>query len=294
MRPTLKTRLAWQGARGKAALHAAHRLVRTGVSPSLLIVGAQKAGTTSLYNYLAGLPGFWGAQRKEVRFFSDDGRFAKGVRWYERFFDGSQSGVHFEATPEYLYHPGVPGRIRRYYPDARIVILLREPVARAYSAWNMYRHWATSGFVPLVLWQRRDSSPLFKLFFTGRPPTFREYVEHEMALMESDPGVLEPGILRRGIYADQIARYYDAFGPGQVLVIGFRDLVNRPGETVERVAAFAQSGSLAGLEGAGWSTVHNTGEYPSECPADVARELTEFYAPHNERLGRMLGGELAW
>ena len=67
--------------------------------------------------------------------------------------------MKFEATPEYLNHPAVPERIQVHYPDVRIVIVLRQPVARAYSAWNMYRPWAGAGFIPLGMWQGRRTTP---------------------------------------------------------------------------------------------------------------------------------------
>lgn len=175
-------RLLWAGARAKQGVQGLSRLLRPGVGPDLLIVGAQKAGTTALFNYLDARPGFVGAQRKELRFFNRDERYARGVEWYEQFFDARRPGVKFEATPEYLYHPAVPERIHAHYPDVRIVMLLREPVARAYSAWNMYRHWADTGFMPLALWQSRHDNPLYRLFFEREPPSFEEYVEHEMQL----------------------------------------------------------------------------------------------------------------
>lgn len=294
MRPTPKTRLLWAGAWVKQELQGVARVLRPGSAPDLLIVGAQKAGTTSLFNYLDARPGFYGAQRKELRFFNRDERYARGAAWYEHFFDARRPGVKFEATPEYLYHPAVPKRIHAHYPEVRIVIVLREPVARAYSAWNMYRHWADTGFMPLVLWQNRHDNPLYQIFFEGQPPSFEEYVDHEMQLIESGEPPLEPAILRRGLYVDQVARYLDCFGSRQVLVLGFRELVERPEQTVDSVAAFARVGGGESSSTSQDAPAHNKGAYPSECPAHVANRLHAFYQPQNERLWGLLGRELMW
>ena len=294
MKPMLRTRLLWAGARVKQGAQGIGRRFRVGASPDLLIVGAQKAGTTSLFNYLAARPGFIGAQRKEVRFFNRDEHYARGVAWYERFFDARQSGVRFEATPEYLYHPTAPERIHAHYPDVRIVMVLREPVARAYSAWNMYRHWAETGFMPLALWQSRHDNPLYRLFFEGKPPSFEEYVEHEMQLIGLAEPPLEPGILRRGLYADQVVRYLDCFGSRQVLVLGFRELVEQPDHAVDTVAAFARAGGHESSSAGSVVPAHNTGTYPRDCPEPVARRLQSFYQPHNERLRQLLGREVKW
>lgn len=294
MKPTLKTRLLWTGAYGKQRLQAARRRFRTGASPDLLIVGAQKAGTTSLFNYLEQVAGFFAAQRKEIGFFNREECFARGTDWYERFFEAQKDGVRFEATPEYLYDPAVPERIRNHYPDVRIVCVLREPVARAYSAWNMYCQWAKARFVPLAMWQSRHHSPLYKLFFTGQPPSFRQYVDYETKLMQMEQAPLEPGILRRGIYVDQITRFLDTFGPKQFLALGFQDLVNSPEETIERVRDFvhAQDPNVPFL--GGHEPAYNVGQYPSSCPEDIADRLRRFYTIHNERLWRVLGHQVTW
>ena len=221
MEPSLTTRVQWTGARFKQGLQAIERRMRLGTAPDLLIVGAQKAGTTSLFNYLDARRDFLGAQRKEVRFFNQVERFARGTPWYERHFDGRRSGLHFEATPEYLYHPDAAARIQAHYPNVRIVIILREPVARAYSAWNMYRRWAKAGFMPLVLWQNRHRNPLFYLFLKAPlrlsritssmkcdcwPPKSHHW-SHRFCVV---------------VYTKSRSRFLNAFGSEHVLVLGFR------------------------------------------------------------------------
>lgn len=295
MTPRIRTRLLWGGAYLKEGWYATRRKIREGGPPDLLIVGAQKAGTTSLFNYLCTTPGFSGSQRKEVRFFSHDRRYRRGTAWYERFFHGGGRGMRFEATPEYLYRPDVPARIHAHYPNVRIVMVLREPVSRAYSAWNMYRRWAERGFMPLAMWQERASNPLYSLFFTGSPPSFEEYVAHEMQLLKSIEPPPEPGILRRGIYADQLSRYLRYFDFNQVLVLGFSELAESPKQTIDRVVAFAKSDAPGRTKGnRHYPLPHNTGHYRARVPDPIAARLRDFYAPHNERLWSLLGRSVHW
>lgn len=110
-----------------------------------LIIGAAKAGTTSLFNILAGHPRVFASSEKEARFFSRDDRFAQGFDWYgERYFKGATADmVRLDASPAYLtWSEKVAPRIRQSYGDGgvRLVAILRDPVKRAYSHyWHRVR-----------------------------------------------------------------------------------------------------------------------------------------------------------
>lgn len=107
-----------------------------------IIAGTQKGGTTALDAYLREHPGIAMASRKEVHFFDDEERFPEsGVpdyAWYERFFaDAPEGTVLGEATPIYMYWKSAPARIRDYNPAMKLVMVLRNPITRAFSHWNM-------------------------------------------------------------------------------------------------------------------------------------------------------------
>jgi hypothetical protein len=112
--------------------------------PDFIIIGAQRCGTTSLYNYLTQHPLILSALRKEVHYF--DNNFHKGVSWYQAFFplislrNGyakilsiDNSHLTGEATPYYLFHPLTPKRIAGLLPQVKLIVILRNPVDRAYS-----------------------------------------------------------------------------------------------------------------------------------------------------------------
>ena len=102
--------------------------------PNLLIVGAAKAGTTSLHRYLSFHPQIFMSKRKELNFF-DGLRWNKGLDWYKSQFDDSY-GVNGEASPRYSGHPdlpGVPQRIKQILGAPKLIYLVRDPVERILS-----------------------------------------------------------------------------------------------------------------------------------------------------------------
>src|SRR5438552_2997608 len=111
--------------------------------PDFLIVGAQKCGTTSLYNYLLRHPSVVPALKRSVKFFDHGPHWAKGVWWYRAHFPftagrAADRGrpLTGECTPSYLIHPLGAQRVKEAAPDARLIVLLRNPVDRAYSAYH--------------------------------------------------------------------------------------------------------------------------------------------------------------
>jgi len=107
--------------------------------PNYLIIGAAKCGTGSLYRYLIQHPEIKPALTKEVRFF--DKYYDKGTNWYRVSFPFKnflrRNYVTGEATPRYLDHPHAPKRVKEVIPNAKFIILLRNPIDRAYSMYNM-------------------------------------------------------------------------------------------------------------------------------------------------------------
>jgi hypothetical protein len=95
-----------------------------------------KAGTTSLWSYLASHPQVFMSDPKELRFFPDDGNWHRGLGWYEQHFAAATAPARGEASPRYAKvhaHPEVPARIAATLPDVKLVYLVREPIARMRS-----------------------------------------------------------------------------------------------------------------------------------------------------------------
>jgi hypothetical protein len=104
-----------------------------------LLIGAQKSGTTSLYQYLVAHPQVFMPKAKEVEFFSDDSRFSRGLEWYwNTYFSAAPAEARKgEATTQYMMYPDVPKRIRDAFPDVRLIAILRNPIDRAFSHYRM-------------------------------------------------------------------------------------------------------------------------------------------------------------
>src|SRR5690348_6863383 len=110
--------------------------------PDFLVIGTQRGGTTSLYHYLQAHESIAPSSIKEIHFF--DRKYARGLAWYRGHFPTGaekwyaqrlrrQAFVTGEASPVYLFHPHVPARVKQALPAVKLIVLLRNPVDRAYS-----------------------------------------------------------------------------------------------------------------------------------------------------------------
>lgn len=107
--------------------------------PNLIVIGAKKSGTTSLYHYLASHPDIRMSREKELDFFVAERNWRRGVGWYRRHFDAA-AAVRGEASPYYTalpQHHGVPERMARVIPDVRLVYVVRDPIERLVSHYHM-------------------------------------------------------------------------------------------------------------------------------------------------------------
>jgi hypothetical protein len=177
--------------------------------PNLIVIGAMKAGTSSLYEYLRAHPQVFMSDPKELRFFvAGDGNWDRGLDWYERHFDDAgDARVRGEASPRYARAPlfaGVPERMASVVPDARLVYLVRHPVERMRSH---YQQLVYDG------WETRPAER-----------ALREYADY----------------LDTSRYAFQLERYLEHFDASQVLVITTEDLRDARAAALSRLAAFLE------------------------------------------------------
>jgi hypothetical protein len=130
--------------------------------PTFLVIGAMKAGTTSLYEYLRAHPQVFMATPKELHFFPASKHWRDGVDWYAAHFElAGDARARGEISPSYSQadqFPGVAARVAQIVPDAKIVYLVREPVARAQS---MYLHEVAAGRETLPIEEALASKPLY-------------------------------------------------------------------------------------------------------------------------------------
>ncbi len=179
--------------------------------PTFLIIGAMKAGTTSLAAWLAAHPDVFIPWEKEIHFFDNPNRFQRGLDWYrEHFAPGVGKAAIGEATPGYMAHPKVPALIAQTLPGVRMIAILRHPAERIYS---QYLHLRAIG---------REERPL------------EQVVDEELAGIAPAFGFY----LLRGRYLDQIKRLHELFPPASLRVLLFEDLASRPGELYSDACRF--------------------------------------------------------
>lgn len=121
-----------------------------GSHPDFAIVGAPKAGTTSLHAWLGEHPGVYLPPAKELHFF--DVHRGRGVDWYAKQFAPAGTRLAGEATTAYLSHPTAVEELAKLNPEIRIIVIVREPVARAWSHYNygVARSWFTEPFEVMI------------------------------------------------------------------------------------------------------------------------------------------------
>jgi sulfotransferase family protein len=243
--------------------------------PDFLILGAQKAGTTALYAYLRWHPEITGPSFKEVSFF--DRHYAKGERWYRAHMPVRRRSLVGEASPSYLFHPLAPERVAGMLPGARLIVLLRTPVGRAFSH---YQHEVALGREPLSFEDAVDRED--------------ERMEGELERMLRDPSYFSLAwwnytYLARGRYAEQLERWFAAFPREQLLVLFTEELSADTPATYRRVLDFLGVGARD-LDS--YPRIFDR-DYADMNPGTRARLDKEFEDP-NRRLASLLDRDLPW
>lgn len=234
---------------------------------NFIIAGVQKAGTTALFDYLSDDPAYSLSAVKEVHFFDDE-----AVDWaapdyapYHAQFEWARQAIRGEATPIYLYWPRSLERIAAYNPAVRLIVMLRDPVERAWSHWRME---TTRGVEtqPFSWCIRRGRSRLFEAEPWG--------VHREFSYVE------------RGFYGEQIARLLQLFPREQVLVLQAEDLKREPGRTLDVVSDFLGAPRRGPVE---HRDVHVGQDVGAALPAADVDYLREIYAEDMARLAQLTG-----
>jgi Sulfotransferase domain len=285
-----KRRRLGSGLRLRRRFRLATRKAR--ILPSFLVIGAQRAGTTSLFAALRRHPDVKGPtageefvlMRKEVHFF--DLRFSEGIDWYRSFFPlearrrlarrRGRNLVAGESTPYYLFHPDVPARVAETLPDVKLVAILRDPVERAYSH---YQHRRRAGREKLSFEEALAAEEGRLGRGDGRLPEDKRSRGHHF----------HRSYFARGLYAEQLERWFAHFPREQILVVRAEDFFAAPEDV------YAELLELLGLRP--WkleASVHrNRASYGSLDPL-VRRRLEKRYAEPNERLNELLGRDFGW
>lgn len=247
------------------------------MKPSLIILGAQKAGTTALFEMLVKHPWAMPPIKKELHHFAWDWHYAQGMDHYLASFPKiapwRRKAFTFEGSPSYLFHADkVAERIKVNLPEVTCLAILRDPVKRAYSAWNMNR-----GF--------KDDPEQAGAY---DPRTFAQAVEDEIAGRTTKPHHL---YLARGNYAGQLLHFKKHFPKEQLLIRSYLDLKRDPNAFVQDICSHLNIPAIPkGVELA--SIRANTRRYTEKLDPVLAAELYRHFAPELESLNSVLGYQI--
>ena len=188
--------------------------------PNLFIVGAMRAGTTSLYEYLKNIPDIYMSPVKEPKYFSEERdseytgvkRIKDKTEYLTLFEKAKDEKFLGEASIDYLYDPDSAKLIKHIIPKARIIIILRDPVERAFSAYLM-----------------------------GMRSNPTESRVHEKLLYDINEKIKKKKIrlaLEASFYHDDVKRYLEIFGREQVKILIFEEMVKNPKGTIQEILDF--------------------------------------------------------
>lgn len=286
-RPAHRRRVPFE----RAVRRVVHRLRvelagRIGLLPNFLIVGAQKCGTTSLYDYLIEHESIHAAATKEVGYF--DRYYARGLTWYRAQFPSRlraarvqrarrQPFITGEASTGYILNPHALRRIRQVLPDVKLILLLRNPVDRAFSHYQ-------------ACFRRGVDT----LSFEAALESEESRIGAAWARMLADEtfhtiDIAHYAYARTGLYAGQVEILLSLFPRDRVFVASTEAFAANPQRVYSDVLQFLGLADHR-LADDTWS---NVGQYAAMDPA-IRAKLTRYFRPHNERLFEYLGTGFAW
>ena len=256
------------------------------ILPSFIIIGAQRCGTTSLYDYLSNHPQIIPSPVKELFYFDD--YYTRPINWYKSFFPTEKQKeklerdllarvITGEASPSYFFHPYAARRIKETLPQVKLILVLRDPIERAYSHYNHIK--------------RLNRDPL----------SFEEALQKELERITPDIEKLakdefykadqrrDYSYLTRGYYAKQLKEWYKYFPKEQLLVVQSEEFYRETPRVYNEIVEYLglNSYTLPVFE------AKNALKYAKMAP-ETKEKLKAYFAPKNEELYELLGKRFDW
>ena len=254
------------------------------VFPNVQIIGAERSGTSTLYKYLAQHPSIipgtrWGKGVKEIRYFTNN--YYKGKVWYKCFFPIRPSFSHtqklgIDATTEYFFDPKVPGRIYRDIPDPKLILILRDPVLRAYAHYKMNRRRKIEdrSFQEAILNEEQR---------IGKD--FQRMVEDREAPSEK---LINFSYKHRGLYFNQLSNWLDFFRVEDIFITEHRQLVDQPLQILNDLTSFLALDPFEYQPLKGKISNYDPMDEPS------LKYLKAYFKEENKKLFGLIGKEYDW
>lgn len=255
------------------------------ILPSFIIIGVGRCGTTSLYNYLIEHPKILPPTVKEIGFY--DLNFARGINWYKSHFPSiitkgyvkKNNFITGEATPSYIYNPYAPKRIGDTIPNVKLIILLRNPVERAYSHYSQSVRLGREklSFNVAIKNQLEEKKFFEKMNLTGDEKNY-DRIYHQNSYISM------------GIYINELKPWINYFRKEQILILKSEDLYEKPSTILNKTLEFLGLSKYKLKEFKKYNYLGSK----SKMEPEIKKLLIHFFKPYNEQLYDYLDRNFKW
>ena len=252
------------------------------VLPDFFVIGVGRSGTTSLYYYLDQHPSIVKSSYDEIGFFDDN--FHLGLSWYRSMFTTiftkfliklkTKYFMTYEVTPWYVRRPWTARRIKKIFPNIKLIIVLRNPIDRTYSHYHLSTQNDEKRDFKVVI--KEDMKNISQWNITEKNDSyFSNQVQNSK--------------LARGFYYEQIIPWFELFSKEQIMIISSEDLASKTQSTLREIFSFLE---LPIYDIKNTEKV-NVSKY-SKMDQETRNLLIDFFRPYNEKLFEYLNREFDW
>ena len=247
------------------------------VLPDLIVIGVVRSGTTSLYHHLSQHPCMKMSAYDELGFF--DINYDLGKYWYRSMFPTKfhkekiikkyGKFMTYDVTPFYIYNEKVPKRIHETLPNSKIIVILRNPIDRAYS--NYFINKQEKKFEDVIA---NEKKIIDKIDRTNE----EEYYKF-----------VHTSLLARGFYAEQLEKWYKIFSKDHILVIKSEEFARDTKKIMNEIFQFLE------LKNYNIQDISKKNEIHYEpIKKETRKDLIEYFRPHNKKLYSLIGRDFDW
>jgi len=253
--------------------------------PNLITIGTSRGGTESLYHYIRHHPNIAVSSKREIYFFGKDPHYDTGLNWYRSFFPTTifekffnkthkKNLIIYEGSTDYLFQSKAPKRIFDDLGNIKFIVMLRNPVERAYSH---FYHNIDTGL---------DNLDSFEEAIKLEPKRLKEWSNDGL----DDTMFNHYAYLKRGIYVDQLENWFKIFPREKFLIMKTEDLKKDPQKIVNQLYDFVGLPHAKIRE----QLNRNIAHYPKPINPETRKKLVDYFKPHNERLNKLLNTNFNW
>lgn len=245
--------------------------------PTYLIIGCPNSATTTLYRCLTQHPKIQSAKREELHFFDNDRIFCKGIKYYASLFmPCNEKEIIGEATSTYIYSNTALERIKLHLPEVKLIIVIRNPIARIYSQFYRYLRKCTL----------KAETPISNNLI--------EFIKTKQNKPETKGKKIGNSFLGRSVYIYHLNKWIKAFSEKQVKIICFEEFIENPQQTANEIFKFLKLPKTE-IKIKYYRPDRRTLKLDFDLMSpETKKYLQEYYQTYNQELYKLLNKNLHW